>query len=67
MDEDRVEGKVKEVGGKLTGDESLEREGKAQGAVGKAKDKVGDVWEDVKERFDRDEQDEQDRSRDSAV
>ena len=30
MDEDRVEGKVKETAGKLTGDESKEAEGKLQ-------------------------------------
>jgi uncharacterized protein YjbJ (UPF0337 family) len=64
VDEDRVEGKVKEVGGKLTGDDSLENEGKAQGTWGKAKDKAGDVWDDVKERFDRD--DEKNRSQDRA-
>lgn len=56
MDKDRVEGKLKEAGGKLTGDESLEREGEAQGAWGETKDTARDVWEDVKERFDSDDE-----------
>lgn len=56
MDKDRVEGKLKEAGGKLTGDDSLEREGEAQGAWGEAKDTARDVWEDVKERFDSDDE-----------
>ena len=40
MDEDRIEGKVKEGAGKLTGDEELEKEGQAQDSWGKAKDKA---------------------------
>jgi uncharacterized protein YjbJ (UPF0337 family) len=62
MDQDRVEGKVKEVGGKVTGDESLEREGEAQGTWGKAKDKARDVWDDVKDRFDSDDDREKTRT-----
>jgi uncharacterized protein YjbJ (UPF0337 family) len=49
MDKDRVEGEVKEGAGKLAGDEELEREGEAQSAWGKAKDKADDAWEDTKD------------------
>jgi uncharacterized protein YjbJ (UPF0337 family) len=40
MDEDRVEGKEKEL------------EGEAQQAWGKAKDEGRDVWEDAKDKLD---------------
>jgi uncharacterized protein YjbJ (UPF0337 family) len=53
MDEDRIEGRVKEGAGKVTGDEELEREGEAQGAWGDAKDKGRDAWEDVKDAGDK--------------
>jgi uncharacterized protein YjbJ (UPF0337 family) len=53
MDEDRIEGRVKEGAGKVTGDEELEREGEAQGAWGDAKDKARDAWEDVKDAGDK--------------
>ena len=43
MDEDRIEGKVKEGEGKLTGDEELEKEGQAQDSWGKAKDNADDA------------------------
>jgi uncharacterized protein YjbJ (UPF0337 family) len=56
VDEDRIEGKVKEGAGKLTGDEELEKEGQAQDAWGKAKDKADDAkdeaddaWESTKD------------------
>ena len=49
MDKDRVEGNLKEAGGKVTGDEELEREGEAQGAYGKAKDSASDAWDSVKD------------------
>lgn len=56
VDEDRIEGKVKEGTGKLTGDEELEKEGQAQDAWGKAKDKADDAkdeaddaWESTKD------------------
>ena len=49
MEKDRVEGNLKEVEGKLTGDEELEREGEAQGAFGKAKDSASDAWDAVKD------------------
>jgi uncharacterized protein YjbJ (UPF0337 family) len=55
---DQAEGELKEQGGRLTGDEELEREGEAQGAWGDvkdtaddAKDKAGDAWEDAKEKL----------------
>jgi len=37
---DRVEGKAKELKGKITGDKAEELEGKAQGATGKMKGKM---------------------------
>ena len=52
MDSDRIEGKVKEAGGKLTGDEELEREGEAQDAWGGAKDKARDAWDETKDAAD---------------
>jgi uncharacterized protein YjbJ (UPF0337 family) len=55
---DQAEGELKEQGGRLTGDEDLEREGEAQGALGDAKDKLddakdeaGDAWEDAKDKL----------------
>jgi uncharacterized protein YjbJ (UPF0337 family) len=53
MDEDRVEGRVKDAAGKVTGDEELEREGEAQSAWGDAKDKARDAVDDVKETVDK--------------
>jgi uncharacterized protein YjbJ (UPF0337 family) len=50
MDSDRIEGKAKEVEGKLTDDESREAEGRAQGQWGELKDKADDAWEDAKDR-----------------
>lgn len=47
---DKLEGKAKEVEGKLTGDEVRENEGKAQHAWGDAKDKVKDAADEVRER-----------------
>ena len=49
MDSDRIEGRVKEGAGEVTGDEELEREGEAQGAFGDAKDKARDAWDDAKD------------------
>ena len=43
MDRDRIEGNLKEAEGKLTGDELREKQGQAQDAWGKAKDKVDDL------------------------
>ena len=50
MDTDRVEGKAKEVEGKVTGDESREAEGRVQGAWGELKDKTDDAWEGTKDK-----------------
>ena len=52
MDSDRIEGKLKETEGKLTGDEEREKEGEAQGAWGKTKDKADDAWESTKDAAD---------------
>ena len=52
MDRDRIEGNMKETGGKLTGDEELEREGEAQDAFGKAKDSARDAWDETKDAAD---------------
>ena len=53
MDSDRIEGKAKELEGTVTGDDERREEGKAQGAWGKAKDKVRDAAEDVKEAVEK--------------
>ena len=50
MEKDRIEGKAKELEGKVTGDESREAEGRAQGKVGEVKEKADDAWEDVKDK-----------------
>jgi uncharacterized protein YjbJ (UPF0337 family) len=68
MEKDRVEGKAKELEGKVTGDESREAEGRAQGKWGKTKDKVDDAWEDVKDKAgemfnDREKKKERERAR----
>lgn len=44
---DTAVGAVKEIAGKVTGNESLEAEGKLQKAVGKVQTKVGDVQVDI--------------------
>ena len=53
MDSDRIEGKLKEAEGKLTGDEEREREGQAQDAWGETKDKASDAWDSAKETVDK--------------
>jgi uncharacterized protein YjbJ (UPF0337 family) len=50
VEKDRIEGKAKEVEGKITGDESREAEGRAQGNWGELKEKAKDAWEDVKDK-----------------
>jgi uncharacterized protein YjbJ (UPF0337 family) len=50
MDKDRVEGKLKEMEGKLTDDESREAEGKLQGDYGEKKDEARGAWEDLKDK-----------------
>ena len=46
--EDQTRGKVKEFGGKLTGDDKLEQEGKAEKKKGDAKEKFEDAKDTVK-------------------
>ena len=46
---DEVKGRVKEAAGVLTGDKKLKREGKADQAAGKIKQKVEKVIDKVKE------------------
>ena len=48
---DDAKGRAKEAAGDLTGDKSLKREGKVDRAVGKAKDKVDEVGEKIKDKF----------------
>lgn len=51
-DWDQAEGTAKEKVGEVTGDESLEREGKAQGAWGDVKDTAGDAKDAVEDKAD---------------
>ena len=51
--EDRVEGKAKELEGKVTGDEARETEGKGQGMLGKAKDKASDAADSIRGKDDK--------------
>ena len=44
-----VEGMIKEVAGKLVGNEKLEEKGKVQKILGEAQAAVGDVKQDVKD------------------
>jgi uncharacterized protein YjbJ (UPF0337 family) len=44
-----AEGKIKEVAGKLVGNETLEAKGKVQKILGEAQAKFGDVKQDVKD------------------
>jgi uncharacterized protein YjbJ (UPF0337 family) len=50
---DKVEGEAKEKVGELTDDESLEKEGKAQGALGEVKEKADEGKEKVEETADK--------------
>ena len=44
-----VEGMIKEVAGKLVGNEKLEEKGKVQKIVGEAQAAIGDLKQDVKD------------------
>jgi uncharacterized protein YjbJ (UPF0337 family) len=44
-----AQGKIKEVAGKLVGNEKLEAKGKIQKVLGKAQAKFGDVKRDMKD------------------
>lgn len=46
--QDQTEGKVKEVGGKITGDDQLQAEGKTQKAKGDTAKKLDEAKETVK-------------------
>jgi uncharacterized protein YjbJ (UPF0337 family) len=48
---DKIEGEVKEQGGKLTDDESMEYEGKAQKGRGEVEEKVEDAKDELEERL----------------
>ena len=48
---DQIEGKAKEVEGKLTDDKTREAEGKAQNAWGDVKEKADDAVDEVRERI----------------
>jgi len=51
---DEAKGRIKEAAGDLTGDTSLEHEGKVDKATGKVKDAVEDVGDKVKDVFRKD-------------
>jgi uncharacterized protein YjbJ (UPF0337 family) len=44
-----VEGKIKEVSGKVVGDKKLEVKGSVQGSVGQAQKKSGEVKQDAED------------------
>jgi uncharacterized protein YjbJ (UPF0337 family) len=50
VDTDRIEGRVKEGAGKLTGDDKLRRKGSDQKDWGDTKDKARGAWDDVKDK-----------------
>jgi uncharacterized protein YjbJ (UPF0337 family) len=50
MDRDKIEGKLKEKEGELTGDEVREKQGEAQQAWGETKDKARDAREELEDR-----------------
>ena len=51
MNKDQV--KIKEVAGKVTGDEKTQVKGNIEKNIGKARATMGDVREDVKKTLDR--------------
>lgn len=51
---DDVKGRIKEAAGDLTDNDDLKREGKADQATGKIKDKVDDALDAVKDKFTKD-------------
>ena len=52
MDEDRIEGKLKQGEGNLTGDDDRAAEGEAQENWGKAKDKVDNAKDAAQDKLD---------------
>lgn len=51
---DQVKGKVNEEVGKATGDDKKELKGKAEGILGKAKDKIDDLTDKVAKKLNSD-------------
>ncbi|MPZ74807.1 MAG: CsbD family protein [Nitriliruptorales bacterium] len=54
---EEFKGRAKEAGGDLTGDRDLKREGKIDQSSAKAKDKISDVANKVKDAVTRDSHD----------
>jgi uncharacterized protein YjbJ (UPF0337 family) len=50
---DQAKGRVKQAAGDLTGNDDLKREGKADEAAGKVKDKVDDAKDAVNDAVDK--------------
>ena len=50
VEKNEIKGKANELKGKITGDDSDELKGKAQQGLGKAKEKVKEVADDVSEK-----------------
>jgi uncharacterized protein YjbJ (UPF0337 family) len=50
VDTDRIEGKAKELEGKLTDDESREAEGRLQQKKADLEDKPKEIWEGLKDK-----------------
>jgi uncharacterized protein YjbJ (UPF0337 family) len=50
MDKNRIEGKAKQVEGKVTGDESREAEGRLQEKRGALEEAPKEMWEDLKDK-----------------
>ena len=48
----RIKGDVKEAAGRMTGDEELELEGKADQVAGRGREKVGEVTRKAGEKLD---------------
>jgi len=49
---DQAKGRAKEAAGDLTGDEDLQREGKADRVGGELKEKIGEAVDKVKDKVD---------------
>lgn len=60
--QDKAEGKAKDVTGAVTGDDSMQAEGKTQQAVGGVKGKVDDAMDKVGDTITGDNHDDSDHS-----
>ena len=49
-DNDRIEGAAKNIGGKVTGDEKLKAEGRAEQVEGKVQNTVGGIKDAINEK-----------------